>query len=95
MPDLTIETFFQCVCLSRATVEGSTGTTYRLTNHGGTWECNCKGFQFRLKCKHVEQHMEDGCKWHQQFDGGEPVMVSGEPTCPWCGGPVEAVQCAV
>ncbi len=36
-------------------VQGSTGNTYTVIDHGGgTWTCTCPGFGWRRKCKHVE-----------------------------------------
>ena len=38
-----------------ATVHGSNGSVYQVSKSGQTYSCTCTGFQFRRKCKHVEQ----------------------------------------
>lgn len=97
-----IEQMVQCKSWSTWTKEvtGKSGETY-VISHGLTpWanyqygmECTCKGFQFRKTCKHVKQAESENecCLWHQQYDGG----YLGDGKCPKCGGPVEAVMCAV
>tara|TARA_Y100001963_G_scaffold92730_1_gene127617 strand:- start:581 stop:922 length:342 start_codon:yes stop_codon:yes gene_type:complete len=34
-------------------VKGSKGKTYKVTKQGDKWKCQCSGFQFRGKCKHI------------------------------------------
>ena len=34
-------------------VKGSKGNTYKVTKQGNKWKCECSGFQFRGKCKHI------------------------------------------
>jgi len=34
-------------------VKGSKGNTYKVTKQGDKWKCECSGFQFRGKCKHI------------------------------------------
>jgi hypothetical protein len=34
-------------------VKGSKGNTYTVTKQGDKWKCQCSGFQFRGKCKHI------------------------------------------
>jgi hypothetical protein len=41
--------------MSRWTVEGSRGNSYRVEAYGGSWRCSCKGYQFRRKCRHIEE----------------------------------------
>ena len=45
---------------SPATIEvkGSKGETYFLNKVGDKFACSCPGFQFRRKCRHVEQLLE-------------------------------------
>jgi len=38
-----------------AKIAGSTGKTYEVSKHGENLSCTCSGFQFRRKCKHVDQ----------------------------------------
>jgi hypothetical protein len=35
-------------------VKGSKGKTYKVIQNGPTWTCECRGFQFRRDCKHVQ-----------------------------------------
>lgn len=35
-------------------VKGSKGDSYTVSNSNGKWDCNCTGFGFRRKCKHVD-----------------------------------------
>jgi len=35
-------------------VKGSKGNKYTVTKRGSRWECECRGFQFRRDCKHIE-----------------------------------------
>jgi hypothetical protein len=39
-------------------VKGSKGETYFLNKVGDKFACSCPGFQFRRKCRHVEQLLE-------------------------------------
>lgn len=36
-------------------VKGSTGKEYQITKVGTRYVCTCSGFQFRNKCKHIEE----------------------------------------
>lgn len=36
-------------------VKGSSGNTYTVRLKGDRYICNCKGFMYRKKCKHVDQ----------------------------------------
>lgn len=36
-------------------VAGSSGKKYYLTKSGSRWMCTCPGFQFRHKCRHIEE----------------------------------------
>ena len=35
-------------------VLGSKGQKYKVTKTGPTWKCECRGFQFRQDCKHIQ-----------------------------------------
>jgi hypothetical protein len=35
-------------------VSGSNGKKYFITGQGNVYQCTCSGFQFRRKCKHVD-----------------------------------------
>ncbi len=36
-------------------VKGSSGKEYQITKVGSRYSCSCPGFQFRNKCKHIEE----------------------------------------
>ena len=35
-------------------VKGSKGKIYKVTKTGSKWKCECRGFQFRQDCKHIQ-----------------------------------------
>ena len=37
------------------TISGSSGSTYSVSLKDGQWDCNCTGWGFRRKCRHVEE----------------------------------------
>lgn len=37
-------------------VKGSSGKEYQITKVGSRYSCSCPGFQFRNKCKHIEEN---------------------------------------
>jgi hypothetical protein len=37
------------------TIKGSKGDNYKVSYINGVWNCECHGFMFRRKCKHIEQ----------------------------------------
>lgn len=59
------------------------------------WTCECRGFQFRKDCKHIDEAEKQRCGWHQQFDAGEPVDDGNIKRCPECGAEAIGVKCAV
>lgn len=95
MADLSIQYMYQCESNSRMTVLGSKGQKVHLRRFRGSWECECKGYEYRGTCRHVKEAEQSACFWHQQVEGGEPVLENGEKRCPECGGPVEVVRVGV
>ena len=96
MHDLTTEYYYHCQTAEEFSrvITGSSGSQYLVvygkTPHGPyehDWSCNCKGFQFRGKCKHIEVAKKLHCGWFQFSDGGEPV--NGK--CPNCGGDIRSM----
>jgi hypothetical protein len=43
-----------------ARLAGSNGSFYEISKNGANYSCTCTGFQFRKKCKHVEQFINKG-----------------------------------
>lgn len=35
-------------------VKGSKGNMYTVTQRGNVWNCECRGYQFRRDCKHIQ-----------------------------------------
>lgn len=96
MPDLTTEYYYHCLSAEGFVtfIKGSTGKSYAVhfqrmpRNHPYQydWECECQGFQYYGKCKHIEQAKTQRCGWYQFTDGGEPV--NGK--CPKCQGDIRS-----
>lgn len=38
---------------------GSKGSSYIVTRRGNRWTCECKGFEFRLACKHINEKKQE------------------------------------
>lgn len=36
-------------------VDGSKGNKYKVSTKNGLWNCQCVGFSFRRKCKHITE----------------------------------------
>ena len=45
--------------MDRWTVKGSKGNSYRVEAYNGSWRCSCKGYEFRRKCRHIEEVKRD------------------------------------
>jgi hypothetical protein len=59
------------------------------------WDCTCPGFQFRGKCKHIEQAEKDNCYWGQSAFWGSPEKAPDDGICPDCGRELQPVEVAV
>ena len=55
------------------------------------WTCECPGFQYRGKCKHVVEAEQHTCLWGLCNEG---VCFTGTE-CPSCGGPLIDIKVAV
>ena len=45
--------------MDRWTVKGSRGNSYRVEAYNGSWRCSCPGYQYRRKCRHIEEVKRD------------------------------------
>lgn len=108
MPDFTHEVYFHCQSAEdyRSEVVGSTGKTYKVwigfANWPGAaqyeWQCECKSFKFRKRCKHIDRakNSSDYCWWQQFIHGGEIVRDdNGVARCPECNNIAIALRYAV
>lgn len=108
MPDFTEEVYFHCQSVEdySTEVEGSSGKKYRVWVGYANWpgsaqyefQCECKSFKFRKRCKHVEaaKASPDYCGWHQMIEGGDIVRDENNVACcPKCGNLAIALRYAV
>lgn len=102
MPDFTIETRKVCAQNIRfeTAIPGSKGDNYKVTfgpenpgDYGANWHCECAGFSYRARCRHVEVAKGQKCDagW-EAYAGGDGIEGDA---CPKCGGPVEIIKIAV
>ena len=86
MPDLISQSFLYCPSVENFTsVKGSKNY---LVRHGASpygkhlyeWHCECDGFKYRKKCRHIEEAKKEYCGW-DQFTDGEAAGAQ----CPRCG----------
>ena len=88
MSDLTIEHYYCCDSAKRWSIQiGNYNIAYGPTINGQyeyDYSCECKGFQFRKKCKHIEEAKRWHCNWQQMYEGGKVK----DNHCPKCGNEV-------
>lgn len=56
------------------------------------WECECKGFQTRKTCRHVEEAKAHRCGWNRHL---EPYSMPEDRKCPDCGGGLKFIKVGV
>ena len=54
--------------------------------------CDCLGFKYRHKCKHLKVADLMRCHWGEGAFSGSPSNPSADGTCPECGGPTVMVR---
>jgi hypothetical protein len=93
MPDLTPIVIATCKSntLWTATINGHEVIYSRsgYSRYTYDYSCDCQGFQYRRKCKHIEAAKEARCAWNAE------LSESNAETCPRCGGDVALVQVMV
>lgn len=94
MPDLINRPYSYCLSVtnyqtkidSHTVTHGKSGGQYQYD-----WSCDCKGFKFRRKCKHVEAAKLSYCGWNEFTDGGSRQ----DGKCPKCSGEVSVMMVGV
>lgn len=92
MAELTLESSCVCEQLVPYKTEWKVGGYRQYVDHFHELVCDCPGFHYRKRCKHVAEIDRCRCTWSQQGSGGD-VTVDGR--CPECGGPVIHVMVGV
>lgn len=87
MPDLNIVHYRACNDLEyyQVIIDGSTAKYTVYCDHG-KWHCDCKGFEFRGKCKHVGEAEKKRCSWTEEWSDRPVLNKNGKFYCPVCGG---------
>ena len=100
MPDFTYESYYHCQSAEYFTVDVQGKKSKYKVVYGPSkgqfqydYTCNCPSFKFSggKRCKHIEEAIGKHCNWLQFIEGGEPVLVKDDKTCPKCGLPVIAL----
>lgn len=87
MPDLIPVAMQQCISCERAVTIGAY-ILYLSLSTG--WVCECKAYKFSKPnakgCKHVDQHLEEMCGWHELVgDPAQTELQKERHECPKCG----------
>lgn len=56
---------------------------------GPSYDCECKGFKYRKKCRHIEIAKRVRCGWSELVS---EQRANGAGDCPDCGGPTYLTQ---
>lgn len=81
MPDFINQPFYHCESAEYfAVVINNYNVVYDDANGIHSWRCECKGFKYYKKCKHIEEAKKKHCGWMQFSDGGDIVNNK----CPRC-----------
>jgi len=54
------------------------------------WWCDCPGFKFNKKCRHVTAAKHKICSYGWEAAAGSPTKMG--KTCPECGGPTIVME---
>ena len=100
MPDLDVIYIQVCAAYSLADkVKSSRSDTeydVLVSLDGSMDRCSCPGFQFRRKCKHVDELRTKLCGWNEQIDDIQQTpQQEVEAICPKCGGDTQTIRWGV
>lgn len=89
--------FWQTEVLGKDGVTKHTVTFGPVANgpYSHNYVCDCKGFQFRHTCKHIDEAKKKHCQWGHEAASGSPSPVPADRKCPDCGGELVGVKVAI
>ena len=90
MPDLTLEYHHRCsaTTLSEEVLSSRGSGSYRVTVSvdGALDACECDGYRYRGKCRHIAELREKLCGWDDFVsDEQQTPQQEMEAVCPKCG----------
>ena len=93
MPDLMPVPMQQCKRLDELSVEVGAYVVSRMPHDDPEdWHCTCKSFRYERgldemgRCKHIRQHLEERCTWHEMYGAAQDDNQKQHMSCPECGG---------
>jgi len=101
MSDVSIHTAESCEQNEYFTTKfrsETTGETYQVRYDAQLkhpWECDCPGFKYRKRCKHVTEAKQVRCTWGVEAAVGYPSTPKIPGVCPDCSGPTTVIKYAV
>ena len=96
MSDLIILYTKSCLANTHwSTIVPGSSSPHVVTYHEGKWDCDCLGWRYRQKCKHVEAAKGKRCTWGSDAFCGSQPEPTADDRCPKCGGQIQVLKVAV